>query len=60
VFHEWVFFMLAMIAFGFAGTWIGLHLLKNIQNEAFRTIFNIVLTLLALRLLWQAAQSFAG
>jgi uncharacterized protein len=60
VFHEWVFFMLAMIAFGFAGTWIGLHLLKNIQNEAFRTIFNIVLTLLALRLLWQAAQSFTG
>jgi len=60
VFHEWVFFILAMIAFGFAGTWIGLHLLKNIENEAFRTIFNVVLTLLALRLVWQAVQSFTG
>ncbi|WP_150911982.1 sulfite exporter TauE/SafE family protein [Marinobacter halotolerans] len=60
VFHEWVFFMLAMIAFGFVGTWIGLHLLRNIQNETFRLIFNILLTLLALRLLWQAVQSFTG
>lgn len=58
VFRDWVLFILAMITFGFAGTWIGLHLLKNLQNRHFQLIFNIVLTLLALRLLWQAGQSF--
>ncbi len=58
VFHEWLVFIGAMIAFGFAGTWIGLHLLKNLQNRHFHRIFNILLTVLALRLLWQASQSF--
>ena len=57
VFHEWLAFILGMIAFGFAGTWIGLNLLRNLQNRHFQFIFNIVLTLLALRLLWQAGQS---
>lgn len=54
VFHDWLVFILGMIGFGFAGTWIGLHLLENLQNRQFQTIFNLVLTLLALRLLWQA------
>lgn len=57
VFSEWLVFILGMILFGFAGTWIGLHLLKNIKNQHFQFIFNIVLTLLALRLLWLAGQS---
>jgi uncharacterized membrane protein YfcA len=57
VFHEWLLFIVGMIAFGFAGTWIGLHLLKNLENRHFQHIFNLVLTLLALRLLWQAGQS---
>ncbi|WP_225315023.1 sulfite exporter TauE/SafE family protein [Marinobacter confluentis] len=60
VFHEWLVFILGMILFGFAGTWIGLHLLKNLQNRHFHRIFNIMLTLLALRLLWQAGQSMSG
>lgn len=60
VFHEWLPFILGMITFGFAGTWVGLHLLKNLQNRHFHRIFNLVLTLLALRLLWQAVQSMAG
>lgn len=60
VFHEWLAFILGMIAFGFAGTWIGLNLLRNLQNRHFQFIFNIVLTLLALRLLWQAGQSLLG
>ncbi|MDI9243637.1 sulfite exporter TauE/SafE family protein [Marinobacter sp. CHS3-4] len=57
VFHEWLAFMLAMIAFGFAGTWLGLHVLRSISNRHFQRVFNLVLTLLALRLLWQAGQS---
>ena len=57
VFSEWLLFILAMIACGFAGTWLGLHLLKSINNRWFHTAFNLVLTLLALRLLWQAAGS---
>ena len=55
VFSDWLLFILAMIACGFAGTWIGLHILKTMSNRWFSTAFNVVLTLLALRLLWQAA-----
>ncbi len=57
VFSDWLLFILAMIACGFAGTWLGLHLLNSISNRWFSLVFNIVLTLLALRLLWQAALS---
>lgn len=57
VFSEWLPFILAMIACGFAGTWIGLHLLRSISNRWFTLVFNVVLTLLALRLLWLAAIS---
>ncbi|WP_303290067.1 sulfite exporter TauE/SafE family protein [Marinobacter sp. SS5-14b] len=57
VFSEWLMFILAMIACGFAGTWLGLRLLKTITNRWFSLAFNLVLTLLALRLLWQATIS---
>lgn len=57
VFSDWLLFILAMIACGFTGTWLGLHVLKSITNRWFSLAFNLVLTLLALRLLWQAAES---
>lgn len=57
VFHEWVVFILAMIGFGFLGTWLGLHVLKTVSNRHFQTIFNLVLTLLAIRLIWQSLAS---
>lgn len=57
VFSDWLLFILAMIACGFAGTWLGLHVLKSMTNRWFSLAFNLVLTLLALRLLWQAAVS---
>ena len=57
VFLEWLPFILAMIICGFAGTWLGLHLLKSLSNRWFSQIFNLVLTALALRLLWQASAS---
>lgn len=55
VFREWVGFVAAMIACGFLGTWLGLRLLTTLSNQRFHQVFNLLLTLLALRLLWQAA-----
>ncbi len=50
----WLGLMAAMIAAGALGTWIGLKLLKRIGDTHFHRLFDIVLTLLALRLIWQA------
>ena len=60
VFHDWIVFVGAMIACGFAGTWAGLHLLHRLSDRRFQQAFNWILTLLALRLLWQAGHSFWG
>jgi len=57
IFTDWALFILAMVACGFAGTWLGLRLLKSMTNRWFSRAFNLVLTLLALRLLWQSALS---
>ncbi|NMT62928.1 sulfite exporter TauE/SafE family protein [Marinobacter orientalis] len=57
MFRDWILFILAMIAFGFAGTWLGLHVLRSMSNRHFSRVFNVLLTLLALRLLWQAGGS---
>jgi uncharacterized membrane protein YfcA len=54
VFREWLVFILAMIACGFAGTWLGLHFLKSLSNRHFQQGLNLLLTLLAFRLIWQA------
>ena len=51
---DWFGPMAAMIGAGAFGTWAGLHLLKKMQDADFTRLFNIVLTLLALRLVWQA------
>ncbi|MEQ9464113.1 MAG: TSUP family transporter [Haliea sp.] len=57
VFQDWLAFIAAMIAAGLAGTWIGIHLLRRISDHRFAFTLNVLLTLLALRLLWQAAAS---
>ncbi len=54
VFRDWLPFILGMIAFGFLGTWVGLHVLRTMSNRLFSQAFNLLLTVLALRLLWQA------
>lgn len=51
---QWLPFIAAMIACGFVGTWLGLHVLKRISNQHFQLIFNVLLTVLAVRLIWQA------
>lgn len=53
-FAQWIPMTLAMIAAGGVGTWIGVHLLKRMPTQGFMLIFKSVLTLLALRLIWQA------
>jgi len=54
----WVGLMAAMIASGALGSWIGLKGLKRMADTQFNRLFDIVLSLLAARLIWQAlAQS---
>ena len=60
VFRDWIGFLVAMIACGFAGTWLGLRLLNRLGNRAFGQLFNILLTLLAMRLLWLAWLQWTG
>ena len=50
----WLGPMAAMIATGAGGTWAGLHLLGKLSDAHFKTAFNVLLTALALRLVWQA------
>ncbi|MFA5679149.1 MAG: TSUP family transporter [Pseudomonas sp.] len=54
VFAEWLGLILLMVAAGALGTWLGLRLLRRLSDRRFTLIFNILLTLLALRLVWQA------
>lgn len=56
-FANWLVPILLMIAAGALGTWLGLQLLNRIPAHLFRRIFSLIVTLLALRLLWQ---SFMG
>lgn len=49
-----------MVLAGFLGTLVGKRVLISQNEDRFGTILNIVLTLLALRLLWQAGQDYLG
>lgn len=57
VFMDWLGLMLAMVLAGALGTWLGLHLLKSMSDQRFGLIFNVLLTALAVRLIWQAVAS---
>ncbi|RFA25315.1 permease [Alkalilimnicola ehrlichii] len=56
-FREWLGLILLMIASGALGTWAGVRLLGRLNDRRFGQVFNLVLTLLALRLIWQAASA---
>jgi uncharacterized membrane protein YfcA len=43
-----------MVVSGAIGTWFGLKVLKRVSDKHFHHIFNIILSLLAVRLIWQA------
>ncbi|WP_188635347.1 sulfite exporter TauE/SafE family protein [Halopseudomonas pertucinogena] len=58
VFADWLGLILVMILAGALGTWLGLHLLRRLSDRRFTLIFNILLTLLAVRLIWQAVAAY--
>ncbi len=57
-FFEYIPLLAAMIAMSFAGNWVGVNLLDRMPEHVFRRVFQVVLTLLALRLLWSAGEGF--
>ncbi len=54
VLRDWLGLILLMIAATVVGNRIGLHLLSRLSDQRFHHLLNLVLTLLALRLLWVA------
>ncbi|KAA0873710.1 sulfite exporter TauE/SafE family protein [Nitrincola tapanii] len=53
VFIDWLGLMLWMILAGALGTWLGLKVLRRMSHQGFNLAFNLLLSLLALRLIWQ-------
>jgi uncharacterized membrane protein YfcA len=43
----------AMIAAGFAGTWVGRHVLVRRGDTGFHRVLSVLMTLVALRLIWE-------
>jgi len=54
-FADWMPLLIAMIASGFLGTWLGTILLERLPEALFKTILKWLLTVLALDLLRRAA-----
>lgn len=48
--------MAAMVTAGFLGNWIGFKLLDVMDEKLFRKIFQVMLVVLSIRLLWSAAE----
>ena len=53
-FVPWIPLLAAMIGAGFLGTVVGKRLLDRLPQKSFTRLFNLILTVLALRLLWTA------
>ncbi len=49
----WLPLLVCMVISGAIGTWVGLTVLKKMPDRHFHRIFNLILTLLAVRLIWQ-------
>ena len=56
----WLPLILAMILTGFVGTLLGRSLLIRTGDDRFHRVLSIVLTLLALRLLWSGLGGLLG
>jgi len=50
--------LVALLVFGFAGTWTGKHVLHRLPEKVFRTGLKILLTLISLRLLYGATSAY--
>lgn len=56
-FGPWLFLLFLMIASGFLGTLAGSHLLGKMNEQVFKKIFRIVMTILALNILIQSLRN---
>ncbi len=59
-FAQWIGFVALLIGAGFLGTVIGRRVLMRIDERRFHLILSVILTLLALRLIWSGGVSLAG
>lgn len=50
----WMPLLVAMIASGVAGSWLGTQILDNLPEHIFRLAFKTVLTLISLQIIWNA------
>lgn len=53
---DWCPLLICMILSGTLGTWMGFKMLKRVADKHFQAAFSLMLTLLAIRLIWQAFQ----
>jgi uncharacterized protein len=53
-FHEWLTLILAMVASGFLGTWLGTRLLEKMPEAVFQKAIKVLLTLVSIDLLRRA------
>lgn len=56
-FWQWLPLIALMILGGVLGTWLGLKALNKLPADKFKLIFKGLITLMALRLIWQATSS---
>lgn len=52
--HAYAPLIVALIASGILATWVGSHVLNKVPEKFFRTVFKVILTLLAIRLFYVA------
>ena len=53
-FYEYAFLLIAMIAAGFLGSYLGSKLLDRLPEKAFRSAFKVVMTAIAIILIWRS------
>ncbi|TCL01510.1 sulfite exporter TauE/SafE [Shimia isoporae] len=57
-FSDWALFIAALIATGAIGTWVGKHVLGRMTDLGFHRILNVILVLIALRLIWGGTSAY--
>ncbi len=57
-FAEWMALIAGLIAFGACGTWAGKLVLGRMSDHGFHRILNVILILIALRLIWGGVSAF--
>ncbi|WP_417361511.1 sulfite exporter TauE/SafE family protein [Gallaecimonas pentaromativorans] len=60
VFRDWWPLIIAMFLASIVGNWLGLQMLGRISEQRFHRLFQLVLTLLAVQLLVEAARGLSG